>query len=265
MTMRNAAAALLALAALAAAGNARANERLAVVVLVDGEPATSDSLTEIAIAHLAETRGGLVGLRELRGRLPAAPDGRTLEACLAGGRCLAELGTAADAGRALVGTLTAAPDASWRLDLLLADTATGSVVKSTQRTLPRDPSPLADGLRAAIDELLPPPPPKVELAPPAPAPAPPSAVLVQPPGPPAVQPTSRATIAGLTLAGLAAASFVTAAVLGTIASSAPEGATRADAQADLRHRESEATVANGLFIASGALAVASAGVLIWAW
>jgi hypothetical protein len=260
--MRTAAAALLALACLAAAGTARANERLAVVVLVDGEPATSDSLTEIAIAHLAEARGGLVGLRELRGRLPAAPDGRTLEACLAGGRCLAELGRAADAGHALVGTLVAAPDGSWRLDLLLADTAAATVVKSTQRTLPRDPSPMADGLRAAIDEVLPPPGPKVDLAPP--APAPPRAVIIETPRP-TVTPISRATVTGLTLAGLAAASFVTAAVLGTMATSAPEGATRADAQADLHHRENEAKIANGFYIAGGVLAVASATVLIWRW
>jgi hypothetical protein len=261
--MRTAVTALLALVCLAAAGTARANDRLAVAILVEGEPATSDSLTEIAIAHLAETRGGLVGLRELRGRLPAAPDGRTLEACLAGGRCLAELGRAADAGRALVGTLAAAPDGSGRLELLLADTATAAVVKSTQRALPREPSALADGLRGAIDELLPPPPAKVDLAPP--PPAPPPVALVEAPRPPAVTPISRSTVAGLSLAGLAAASFVTAAVLGTMAGSAPEGATRADAQADLRHRETEAKVANGLWIAGGVLAAASTTVLIWRW
>src|SRR3954464_15019254 len=104
--MRTAAAALLALASLAAAaGPARAAERLAVVIIVEGEAATSDSLTEIAIAHLAESRSALVGLRELRGRLPAPADGRTFEACLAGGGCLAELGSAAGAQRALIGTL----------------------------------------------------------------------------------------------------------------------------------------------------------------
>src|SRR5204862_6445424 len=100
--MRLIAATLSALALLAAGGVARAGEQLAVVILVEGEPATSDSLAEIAIAHLAESRGGLVGLRELRGRLPPAPDGRSLEACLGGGGCLADLGKAAGTQRALI-------------------------------------------------------------------------------------------------------------------------------------------------------------------
>jgi hypothetical protein len=257
--MKTTAATLLVLPLLAAAGTARGAEQLAVVILVDDEPATSDSLAEIAIAHLAESRGGLVGLRELRGRLPAAPDGRTLEACLGGGGCFIELGRASGAQKALIGTLAATPDDQWRLELSLADTQTGVVVQTTQRTLPRDFAPLADGLRAAIDELLPPP--KLDLAPP----PPPAPIVVQSPGPPHVAPISRSTIVGLSFAAIATAAFVTAAVLGAIASSTPEGGTRADAQADLQRRQDQATASTALFIAGGALAAVSAGVLIWNW
>jgi hypothetical protein len=258
--MRVAIAALLALTSFTAAGTARAAEQLAVVILVEGEPAQSDSLAEIAIAHLAESRGGLVGLRELRGRLPAAPDGGSLEACLARGECIPELGHAAGAQRALVGTLKPTPSNEWQLELSLADTASAAIVQRTQRTLPRDFAPLADGLRAAIDELLPPPPPKVDLSAPTPAP-----VVIQTPPQTPVQPISRATIAGISLAGVAVAALVTGAVLGAVGSSAAEGTTRADAQNDLNTRTREVQVANGLFVAGGVLAVASATVLIWRW
>jgi hypothetical protein len=250
------------LALLAAAAPARAEERLAVVVLVEGDPAMSDSLAEIAIAHLAESRGGLVALRELRGRLPTAPDGGNLETCLARGGCLTELGRAADASRALVGTLAPGPqEGTLRLVLSLGDTQAATVLQSTERALPRDPAPLADGLRTAIEELLPPPP-KVVLTPPAPAP---QTVVIQSPGPPHVAPMARSTIVGISLAGLAAASLVTAAVLGATGSSAPEGATREQAQNDLHRRETLVAGANILFVAGGALAAASAGVLIWHW
>jgi hypothetical protein len=45
----------------------------------------------------------------------------------------------------------------------------------------------------------------------------------------------------------------------------PTGATRVDAQADLSRREGQAHDANALWIAGGALAAASASVLLWRW
>lgn len=55
---------------LGAAGLAEARERLAVLIVVDGDPVLADNLTEVVISKVAEGRDReLVGLRELRGRL----------------------------------------------------------------------------------------------------------------------------------------------------------------------------------------------------
>jgi hypothetical protein len=160
-----------------------------------------------------------------------------------------------------VGTLAPGPEeGTLRLVLSLGDTQTATVLQSTERSLARDPAALSDGLRTAIDELLPPPP-RVVLTPS----LPPQTVVIQSPGPPRVAPMARSTIVGISLAGIAAATLVTAAVLGVTASSAPEGATRAAAQDDLHRRETLAAGANILFVTGGALALASAGVLVWHW
>jgi hypothetical protein len=261
------------LALLASASAARASERLAVVFVVEGQPDMADSLTEIAIARLAEQRGDLVGTRELRPRLPATPSGETAEACVARGECLRALRDASGADRAIIGRLTRAPQAAdgWRLDLGLADLGApagegkAAVKWRPQSTLPVETEQLYAGVRAAIDELIPP-----RLPPPAPAPAPTAAAVVTAPVPangpaPKAESVRTSHVVALGLAGLAAASFATAIVLGTEASGTPVGATREDMQADLQRRENLATGTNVLLAAGAGLALAAAGVFIWRW
>jgi hypothetical protein len=255
---------LVGLALLASASAARASERLAVVFLVEGQPDVADSLTEIAIARLAEQRGDLVGTRELRGRIPAGPGGEPAEACLARGECLSALREASGAERAVIGRLTRTPEGPWRLELGLADLrpAEGrpAVTWRAPESLPVETEQLYAGVRAAIDELIPPP-----LPPPAPAPA---VVAVQAPiaAPTAKEePVRVSRVVAVSLAGLAAASIVTAIVLGNEANGTPEGSTRGEIQGDLQRRENLATGANVLFAAGGVLAVAAAGVFVWRW
>ena len=71
---------------------ASARDRLAVVVVADGDEELGDSLTEVAISSLAE-RGDheLVGARELRVRLAELPAAPKLEACIVQPACLARL------------------------------------------------------------------------------------------------------------------------------------------------------------------------------
>jgi hypothetical protein len=66
-----------------------------------------------------------------------------------------------------------------------------------------------------------------------------------------------------TAAGLAVVAFTTAAVTGTIASGSPEGATRAEAQADLERRKDFGTATNALLIGGGALTVVATATFLW--
>jgi hypothetical protein len=267
--MRRLAAIAAVLSVVAISAAARASERLAVVLVVEGDSAMADGLTEIVIARLAEQRGNLIGLRELRGRMHSPTGGETVDDCLAAGRCLSELGEVSGAQRAVIGRMTRAKDGAWRLDLGLADTRAGTVTRRPPRDLPADTEGIVAGIRAAIDDL--PPPEEPAKAAPAPAAAaPPPAV---PAGtdlnlrsePERSKPTGKHAIVGWTLAGLAGASFVTAAVLRYDAGLMPTGATRAETQADLEGKKTEARVATGLAIAGGVLAAVSVGVFVWRW
>jgi hypothetical protein len=71
--------------------------------------------------------------------------------------------------------------------------------------------------------------------------------------------------AGAAATALAAVSFSAAAVIGTIATQDPSGATRAMAQSDLDRRESYATTANTLLAAGGILAIAAGAAFAWWW
>ena len=194
------------------------------------------------------------------------------------------------------------PDGAWLLNLGLANTQAGTVAWRAPRALPAETEGLFAGVRAAVDELLPLAPRASApaagaddtdclglAAPPAPVPGSDDADLVGLAAPPALaqgaappralvtaasttpaEPASRPDglnreIVGWGLVGLAAASFVTAAVLGHDAGALPTGATRADAQADLSRHEREAIAANVLWAAGGSLAVIGAGLLVWKW
>jgi hypothetical protein len=283
--LRPFASALLALGALGLwSSRAEAADRLAVLILVEGDPSAADSLTEVVIAKLAETRGGLVGLRELRGRLARDGSGESIEACLAETACLAKLGREAGADRALIGMLSRAEAQSgaqsgaqsWALKLRLADLRTAATGASLERSLSSQTEPLIAGLTAAIDDLF-----RKTMAPPArppqPAPAAPeprphdgptsiglaSSSAPGPTPPPRATRTSTYVIVGL--AGLAVVSLGAAIVLGHSASTDAVGSTRGEAQKDLERRKDQAAVANGLFMASGALSAAAAGIVIWRW
>src|SRR3954454_22465204 len=85
---------LLALTAMAHA--AAGNDRLAVLVFVEGDPELSDNLTEVAISKLAQRRDRrLVGVRELREQLVDILAGQGMAGCLAQPDCVARIGTAA--------------------------------------------------------------------------------------------------------------------------------------------------------------------------
>ncbi|HEY5958039.1 MAG TPA: hypothetical protein VIV60_15860, partial [Polyangiaceae bacterium] len=73
---------------------ASARERLAVAIVANLDPTLSDSLTEVAIARLAELeRRELVGLNELEANLPQgeAKTHRDLLTCLSDDDCLRQL------------------------------------------------------------------------------------------------------------------------------------------------------------------------------
>ena len=269
LTARLAQATIAGLALLAAARPAAARERLAVLVVADQEPALADDLTEVVIADLAERRDReLVGMRELRSRLGAVLPAEGLAACVADPACLVRLGAAAGAGEAVIATVSTR-QGGYHVDLALFDTRTAKSEAHATADVNPGFDELVAALRAAVNELYP-----AEVAVPRP---PPSADLSATAGAAAVTPTLIAKegqgpraprwvpYAGAVATGLAAVAFSAAAVTGTIAMEEPTGATRAQVQADLEHRESYASFANGMIAVGTVLAVAAGAAFTYWW
>jgi hypothetical protein len=261
---------------------ASARERLAVLVVAEGDPGLSDRLTEVAISGLAERRDrDLVGLRELRRRLAGVVPDDDYAACLARAACVAEVGAAAGAQQVVIGT-GRRHEGQFTLDLALADTQTGAILARASRTAAADAAALISAVHDGVDALFAAEPatPAADAAAPAPA-APPITLEAPPPdraparagldltqqGQPSPdrRRASWAAYLGLGATTLAAVSFSAAAVRGGMATGKPVGATRVEVQADLDRRREYATQANTLLVAGSLLTATAAVAFLWWW
>ena len=133
---------------------AAARDRLAVIIVAEGDLDLGDSLTEVAISSLAE-RGEheLVGARELRGRLVEVPSAPTLEACVVQPTCLARLAAAADARRALMGVVRR-DGAGFAMQLALVNTATGVQDREWSQVVSDDVGSLVSAVGTGVRALF---------------------------------------------------------------------------------------------------------------
>jgi hypothetical protein len=257
---------------------ALARERLAVLIVVEGDPAMADNLTEVVIAKLAEGRDReLVGLRELRGRLGEILKGGSIDACLVRPGCLSEVGTAAGTARAVIGKLRREGH-EFSLVLMTTNTQTGTAQAEVTRKLPDQMGELISGIRAALDDLFgekgastsratPPNLSAVDHVDRARSREPSSApdLTHNPDRQSTRNASSLSAYATYGLAALAVVSFSAAVVVGSLSEAAPVGKTRAATQSDLEARKRQATLANSLYVAGGTLLAATAGIVIWHW
>jgi hypothetical protein len=268
---------------LAAARAAAANDRLAVLVVVPGDPELSDNLTEVAIAKLAQRREHrLVGLSEVRESLGDIVDKAGIGACVEQPACLSRLGAAARAEAALIGDVRQEAG-SFTVRLALVDTRTAVRVAQSAATVPADMRQLIAAIRTGVASLFEPKaatplaPGLVEPPDPAtarsPQPSPPALELPRDHSPPPVssmlareethaRPRWFRAI-GYGTGGAAVVALSAAAVTGSLATATPSGASRAEAAADLDRREHYATAANTLFAVGGALALVAIAAFVW--
>jgi len=242
----------------AAAGSARANDRLVVILTVPGDPALSDQLTEVALAALAEhSARDLIGLPELRPRLTAiVPDG-DISGCLSMPVCLSRLGRVAGASVAVAGSARR-DGAGFAIQLArieIADSG-GRVTATSPPITAADVAGLMAGVRGAAAPLL------VAVA----TPPPPADVLIETAPPvenPHAQARSTATWVTAGAAVLAVSAFSAAIVTGVVARRYPEGVERADAQQDLARRERYATASTWLWVAGGVCSGTAVAAFTW--
>jgi hypothetical protein len=254
---------------------ASARDRLAVVVVAEGDEELGDSLTEVAISSLAERRDHeLVGARELRVRLLELPAAPKLEACIVQPACLASLASAVGARRAVIGAVRR-NGREFALELALVDTDSGAKDANWSRVVQEDVGSLVSAVAAGVGDLF-----GAKVSAPNAAVATPTPALDA--TPPAASPAglrldaqpanahddkrgaTRDGYLGATALALAVVAFSAAAVTGSAAEASLLGGTRAEMQEDLRRREGYATAANGLLIAGGAFSTAAA-VLFARW
>jgi hypothetical protein len=260
-------------AAQAAGAVGAGGERTVVVIVADRDVQLSDDLTEVAIARMAERRDReVIGIPELRPRLRELAATDDLAGCVADLPCLAKLGKAAGAGRALGGTVALA-DSGFSLKLLLVDIHNVRQEAEVSVSLPRDQGQLIAALQTGVDRLLRIPNPVTKRAlgtivsPAADKPETPSLSLLHPSsneGSPRA-PRNFASYVAYGAGVLAVASLVAAIVTGTIATGKPSGDNRRDAQADLERREDYASASTALWITSGLFSGVAVGALTWRW
>jgi len=241
----------------AAAGSARANDRLAVVLTVPGDPALSDQLTEVALAALAEhSARDLIGLPELRPRLTELGGEGDIAGCLSTPVCLSRLGRLAGASAAVAGSARR-EGAGFAIQLAWIDLADGGRVIATSAPITAaDTAGLMAGVRRAAAPLL------AAVATPAPAPD----VLVDT-APPEEDPRARArSTATWVTAGaavLAVSALSAAIVTGVVARRYPEGVERGEAQQDLARRERYATASTWLWGAGAVFSGTAIAAFTW--
>jgi hypothetical protein len=259
------------LLALAVTHPAAASTRLAVFITADDEE-LSQNLTEVAIASLAEKKGyELLGLRELESRLNELPTVKSggFRACLAAPACLAEVGTMAGVERAVVGDVRREAE-HYRLDLALVDTRNGAseARRSPESTLDLDR--LIAAVQTGVLEIVP----NAENEAPAPFPIATVAKPVSSQQPrvwetpqrePKPESASILPYIAYGTAALAVVAFSGAVVTGTLAKAEPEGATRAEVQADVERRKDYAAFSNALWVTGGVLAGTAAVTFAVSW
>jgi hypothetical protein len=244
-----------------------AGDRLAVLIVADGDPALSHNLTEIAISKLAQRREyRLVGWREIHVQLADVFDGPGIGDCLDQLQCLARIGAAAHADSALIGDVRRQGD-RFAVRLIWLDTSTGVRYAEFSEDVGPEVADLISAVRRGAGVVSTPKPTTLTLRladteptlPAASSPASPSLV-------PTVHAAPRrarwAAPLGYTAGGLALVSLSLAVVTGTRAEEKPVGSTRAAAQSDLEQRDRYAGIANGLYLSAAALGVAALIVLV---
>jgi hypothetical protein len=267
--------------ALAATRAAAASDRLAVLVVVEGDPDLSDNLTEVAISRLAKRRDNLlVGLREVRDSIADILAEPGIGACAEQPPCLVRLGDATRADSALLGDVRREAD-QFVVRLSLMNTRTAVREAEFAITVPADMKPLIAAIRTGVTSLFEP-----KTANPLPAgivaDSTPATAPLPPPPPPLSFGTQSApslvmpreekpardrwlAAVGYGAGGGAIIVLSAAIVIGKEATGTPTGATRQETLSDLQHREQDATIANGLLIVGSALAVAACAALLWRW
>jgi hypothetical protein len=269
---------------LAATPVAAAGDRLAVLVVVAGDPELSDNLTEVAIAKLALRRDRhLVGLREVRESLRDVLDKQGIGACVEQPACLSRLGAAARAESALIGDVRREAG-SFAVRLALVDTQTAVRVAESTASVPADMKQLIAAIRTGVAALLEPRAPTtlapdaagqsdVRAARPAPRPVPTLDLRGDMSPPPPLSVLAREQTqrhqprwllgVGYGAGGAAVVALSAAAITGSMATATPTGANRAEMAAHLDRLEDYATAANALFIAGGVLALAAIATFVW--
>jgi hypothetical protein len=278
---------LIAIWALVLPTAVHARERLAVAVVVQDEPVLSDSLTEVAVAELsAHDAGELVGLLEMRTRLPelsalASPTPiPSPESCLRNLTCARHLSELFGASRLLLGLVTAAADA-YAIEWSTVDIASGERHLVGRARSRHDESQLIVEIRRGIirahaDQhshfenesvaeargvaaLASPPTPHLKL------PREPQVRVVPAANFVVEDPSRQHRTLPYVGAALTIAAFTSAVVTGIVATGAPKGNTRRDAQDDYERRQQFGNATYGLLLAGSALGTATAVSWVWHW
>ena len=136
-----------------AAQNAGRAPRVAVLLLAAGgvEPATADSLTELAIGLVA-ARGGvtIVGKEELQAQLGQG-EARSIE-CVSSTACLGRVGVELGVDEVIAGTI-GRRSGRWVFNINRIDITSGALAGRAFREVPGDVGALADSIQAAVPEL----------------------------------------------------------------------------------------------------------------
>jgi hypothetical protein len=264
-----------AILALASARPAAARDRTAVLIACSADQRLGDNLTEVAIAEAAEATGDeLLGARELRPRLARMGKSADLATCAEDLGCVTEVARAMGAARVVVGVVSRSPERS-QVRLALVDAASGTETATVVREVASDVIAVIEAVQSGVHSLLAAPPPVTTGSSGTTAPAP---VAAEP------APLFESATAALSLAdrrdarhprwssrvaygaaGLALVSVATAIVTGVIGTGDLTGGTRVEAEQDLARRKRYASVANGCWIAAGALSITSAVAFVWRW
>jgi hypothetical protein len=264
-----------AMLALAPARSAAARDRMAVLIACRADQRLGDNLTEVAIAQAAEATGDeLVGTRELRQRLAQMGKSADLAACAEDLGCVAEVARAMRAARVVVGTVSLSPERS-QVRLALVDAASATETAALEREVANDVHAVIEAVQSGVHRLLAAPAPVAAGSSQTAARAQVAAQLAPASGsdssvvPPSDRTDARRSrwpsLVAYGAAGLALVSVATAIVTGVIGTGDLTGSTRLEAEQDLARRQHYASIANGCWIAAGALSITSAVAFVWRW
>jgi hypothetical protein len=238
-----------------------------VVLVVAQDGALADSLSEVAISHLAQRdEWELVGWHELRGPLAAILPAAGPGACIAEPACRAAVAATAQGERAILGNVQQR-NGCFVIDLALVDLRTGATEARGSETVPAEQARLISALREGIDRLFAPKtaPPLLAAAAVLPAATSPSRLSLQRDEDlPSNHRESLLPYVGFGATAGAVVALSAAAVTGSFATQSMTGANRAQMQTDLQRREDYATATNVL-LGVGTACAAAAAVVFYRW